>query len=560
MQLKRVSSMLAARLRAWSGNSVFLLAFFITVAAIFFRFYNSENVLFFIYDQGRDAWALQSLAAGDLTLIGPTSGLQGFFLGPFWYYIGLPGFLLTGGSPYGIGLWYVALTCLAFPLYWQISKKLFPNQTVWQLSLFALLCFVPGSLHGSLFIWNPLLSIPLLAAAIWCLFQARKSVVFLGVAFLLLGLMLHAEFAYGVFLIPVLFVLIFWIRQRFALRDYCVAAVAIGVTILPQAVFELRNDFLMTKALVAGILGGQDSVSLLQVWRTRPLQLFTATQDLLVGNLPGGVLIAAVAVGLIGWAFYWLRAHARTLLTADTRYFWQLIGVIAVTPFVGFLFWTGNSGNFFSYYITAHFIVLAPLLLLGAKTLLQLPLFAGLTKQTRNTMAIVIPAVLVASLLTFSWQSLAQRVIWPHNDASMRVIDQATELVLDWEAHDRQRIESARPDLLPYTSATVTYTPNVYTAQYDYFLHWRSSEREQRVPNTQLQDEHALVYAIIEPDRELPERSFIPWYQRVTAERVLVRRVHMGVLVLETWARPELVLDASVFEPYQPAIGELLGW
>jgi len=47
--------------------------------AVFVRFYNYPNFLYFINDQGRDALKLQSIVSGDLTLIGPTSGLAGFF-------------------------------------------------------------------------------------------------------------------------------------------------------------------------------------------------------------------------------------------------------------------------------------------------------------------------------------------------------------------------------------------------------------------------------------------------------------------------------------------------
>ncbi len=72
--------------------------------AVFVCFYNYPNFLYFINDQGRDALKLQSIVSGDLTLIGPTSGLAGFFLGPLWYYVGVQGYILSKANPYGISL------------------------------------------------------------------------------------------------------------------------------------------------------------------------------------------------------------------------------------------------------------------------------------------------------------------------------------------------------------------------------------------------------------------------------------------------------------------------
>ncbi|HZZ98991.1 MAG TPA: hypothetical protein VFG51_03595, partial [Candidatus Saccharimonadia bacterium] len=86
-----------SRVRAFLFSNRYFLIFL--AVGLFFRFWNIYQRLYFIWDQGRDAWMLQRLAHGELTLIGPTSGVPGFFLGPLWYYIGLPGYFLGGGNP-----------------------------------------------------------------------------------------------------------------------------------------------------------------------------------------------------------------------------------------------------------------------------------------------------------------------------------------------------------------------------------------------------------------------------------------------------------------------------
>src|SRR5260221_4690998 len=92
------------------------------------RIWNFHNSLYFIYDQGRDAVALEKIVSGHPVLVGPTTGLGGLFLVPLWYYISLPGFLLTGGNPYGMCLWAIFLSCLALPMFWFLAHKLFPEK------------------------------------------------------------------------------------------------------------------------------------------------------------------------------------------------------------------------------------------------------------------------------------------------------------------------------------------------------------------------------------------------------------------------------------------------
>ena len=70
------------------------------IVALFVRIYRTEALLRFYFDQGRDAlviWRL--LHEGKFFLIGPVTGLDGIFLGPFYYYLIAPLYLLGGGSP-----------------------------------------------------------------------------------------------------------------------------------------------------------------------------------------------------------------------------------------------------------------------------------------------------------------------------------------------------------------------------------------------------------------------------------------------------------------------------
>ncbi len=79
---------------SWWWQQRWLWLFLIIGCAV--RFFNLSESLYFTYDQGRDAYAIQRIVHGDLTLIGPTTGLEGFFTGPAWYYAGVPPEIYSG--------------------------------------------------------------------------------------------------------------------------------------------------------------------------------------------------------------------------------------------------------------------------------------------------------------------------------------------------------------------------------------------------------------------------------------------------------------------------------
>ena len=512
----------------------------IILIAIFLRFYNYANFLYFINDQGRDALKLKSIVEGDLTLIGPTSGLPGFFLGPLWYYIGLPGYMLSDGSPHGIALWYIFLATLAIPFFILIVKKLLPKEQIWQYLGFGFLVFLPASLNGATFIWNPLLSIPLMAAALYFLFAARSSRLALFLAFLMLALVLHSEFAYGIFLLPILFILIFWIRKKFALLDYVIAASAIIITLLPQILFEVKNNFLMSKSLIQGVISGETAVSLFALWTRRPSQLFSSTQELFFGRSSA----AFIPMLLVG-AFIIYGMHQAF---KKKNYEWQIIALIGVIPYIGYMFWKGNYGNFFSYYITPHFIPLALIFIYGLKNF-----FA----QQKNKNASYLLGALIGLILAFSLNNAYASTLKPDNEAGLRTILSANRKVLDYQIADQQAV--ALTTGTSYSSSVLTFTPNYLTAQYDFAMQWLAKELNLPIPNTELRPTDQMVYIIVEPDREIPEKRFLPWYQKITENRVRLRKEKIGILLLETWANADFALQNQL-AIYQENITEKMCW
>ena len=503
-----------------------LVGLVIVLLSIFFRFFHLQDRLYFIYDQGRDALKFQEILQGNLTLVGPTSGLAGFFLGPLWFYAGVPGAILGGGNPYVISAWYIFLSLCAIPGFWLLSKKIFPRP--WNAICFALLCLIPGSIHGSTFIWNPLLSIPLMTYSFLFFLDARKSRSALFFAFLFLALTLQSEFAYAIFFIVPLFFLIPWIRQKIQWKDFFISAGAIGITLIPQIAFELKNNFILTKSLLSGVGGTQSSISLLELWKIRPAQLLNSISSLLLGfseqkNLfiiPFGVILFLALIFMI----FKRRPTLHVLLhPVEAVYSKTLLILFTVLPLAGYMAWTGNRGYFFEYYVTPHFIFLTPMIVLCGYFLWNLkitPFFQHLTR-------------FLVGLACFGWifqtaTYVNDFIFRPINNAGLHKLEQAVDQLYTWNK------QSSGP------TAMLVFTPAYQNEQYDYLISWKAKSKQVSQPPSIRQGNETNWFVLMEKnDSDISKFRFNEWYPLATAGGMLKERKQIGILELEWWQKIE---------------------
>ena len=82
--------------------------------AFLIRVYRLDELLGFYFDQGRDALTIRDLIVNHkLFLIGPTTGIEGIFLGPLYYFTLLPWYWLGSGDPVFPAIYLSATTVLA---------------------------------------------------------------------------------------------------------------------------------------------------------------------------------------------------------------------------------------------------------------------------------------------------------------------------------------------------------------------------------------------------------------------------------------------------------------
>ena len=102
----------------------FLSLLFLVLIASILRLWNIEGHMTFLGDEGRDALVLLNIfQEGRLTLLGPSASVGGFFLGPAYYYLVIPGFLLFGMSPVGMAFEVAVLGFATVIILYLLIKK-----------------------------------------------------------------------------------------------------------------------------------------------------------------------------------------------------------------------------------------------------------------------------------------------------------------------------------------------------------------------------------------------------------------------------------------------------
>src|ERR1035437_10265433 len=80
-----------------SNQNIFIAL--ILILAAFLRLYRIADYMTFLGDEGRDVLTVYGILHGHLTLLGPTSSVGGFFLGPIYYYFMAPFLWLFNDNP-----------------------------------------------------------------------------------------------------------------------------------------------------------------------------------------------------------------------------------------------------------------------------------------------------------------------------------------------------------------------------------------------------------------------------------------------------------------------------
>ncbi len=347
---------------------VYLLLTLILIAALFVRVYRVTELLQFYYDQGRDALVIWDLwHNGKPFLIGPITGLKGIFLGPFFYYLIAPFYLIGGGNPaypaVFLAILSVCALCILYYLGWQMQNR------VTGIIAAAIGAFSYYIIQAGRWLSNPtpiLLTSVLLLLALWKIATTKNERWWLLVTFLL-GISMHFESASAIFYIPMVGLFFLWQvwewwkdgKHKFIIspKTFSLCVLLFGITLLPQIYFNYRhenilfNNFSLLFFQEKGFQGVTEFI-----WHER-LKYFWSVFSTKIYPSPGAFTLFFTVLSLA------LLLFNKSKLK-DIRVI-PLFLIFLLVPMTGYVFFQGNYGNIYDYYMTGYYLPMILLFSLG---------------------------------------------------------------------------------------------------------------------------------------------------------------------------------------------------
>ncbi len=239
--------------------------FVILLLGFFLRFYRVRDYIVFLGDEGRDALVVYNILHGDLTLLGPTSSVGGFFLGPIYYYLMTPFMFLSRYDPIGPAIMVVLFGVATIFLVYKMGREFFnPLAGIIAAFLYAISPVVVTYSRSS---WNPNVFPFFTISTLYVLYKAvveNKISLFILTGFLMgLNLQIHylATFVGAI-------VFFYTLVAEFELKISYIKTLAkrylsllLGFLIgfSPFLLFEIRHQFTNSKNILEFIFNSPET-------------------------------------------------------------------------------------------------------------------------------------------------------------------------------------------------------------------------------------------------------------------------------------------------------------
>lgn len=245
----------------------------ILVVGAFFRLYRIDDYMTFLGDEGRDVLIVRNLLVNaDPILIGPGTSVGSMYLGPLYYYFMAPFLFLSNFSPVGPAVGVALLGVFTIYLVYLAGRDWFNKKAgLIAAFLFSISPIVILYSHSS---WNPNI-MPFFALlsvyAIWKVYSQEKN-TWLIISAISFAFVLQSHYL-GVLIAPVL--LFYWLKSKVPLKYTVISIVAFGFLMSPLLIFDIRHNFLNSKALYKFLTVRQETVTF------KPLSIVTKTYPIL---------------------------------------------------------------------------------------------------------------------------------------------------------------------------------------------------------------------------------------------------------------------------------------
>lgn len=241
-----------ARTKKVFKNPKFILIL-ILLLGLFFRTYNALEYFQYGHDQDLAGWFVRDVVENKhLRLIGQETSTQGIFIGPLYYYMLVPFYILFGMDPVGGVVMITFLGMLSIFSVYYVFKKVFSEKEGLIASFIYAISFYT--------IFNDREVVPTMPVVVWTVWyfyglnlllkgKQRKGFLVLGI---LMGLIWHLNVTL-VLLLPLIPVSLWLSKDRFKLKAVYPGIIAGALLILPLIAFEVRHRFPQVKGFVSSM-------------------------------------------------------------------------------------------------------------------------------------------------------------------------------------------------------------------------------------------------------------------------------------------------------------------
>ena len=459
--------------RTRSGICLLLILLF----GFYLRTYRLDMLLRFYYDQGRDAIVIHDIIHKlRPVLVGPTTGLAGIMRGPAFYYLLLPAYLVGRGDPVIAAVWLQLLNTFGLFVIFLIGKKI--HSPLAGIVAAFLVGFSQHIVDLSRWLSNPspiLTSVPIMVYALLRLFDpppamGEKPTPAAGqrgfwwyIIALMLGLNLQFEIASEFWFLPAFVLLLLLYPQiRPAKKTFAIASLIFLSTLIPQIVFDLRHGGIMRLAILKQFTSGDQSsfTFTLEQFISRSSFYLNSFTTLFVPKRP------ELIISLLALLIPVLISTHRRLLTP--------VIILFAAPLFFLLPYSGNQGNFYSYYLIGLF-----------------PIF------------LIIVAVVLAHFLTHRYLFFIPLIlIFLFTRINLYLMTSFLSAGVDGPEHISLGNQLQAIDWI-YQQAGDTpfnvdiYVPPVIPYSYDYLFSWYGPKQYRQTPATDTRD---LLFTLSEVD------------------------------------------------------------
>lgn len=182
-------------------------------------------------------------------IAGGSGGIEGLFYGPGWYYLLSIPFVFSSGDPYGVVIMQIILWVIGGYFLLKLTSRwglgaILVAGSIWIASHYIVTAMrVPFSPNSIIFL-TPVFIFMLLEYI-----KSGKARYCIG-SFFLGGFFFNSEMAYGLFVPLIITALVFILNKNLLKkRVFWVGSTFFFLWLVPQILFDLRHDFLLSKAI-----------------------------------------------------------------------------------------------------------------------------------------------------------------------------------------------------------------------------------------------------------------------------------------------------------------------